>query len=178
MSTLFGGGTHAVAKSATRAMGIDLQGAQYGAPIPVVFGQNKVAGNVIWYGDFTATGHQQKQPGKGGGGQSSTTYTYSSSFELGLCEGPANIVNVYQGSSTVSLSASGGIGFSGTVGQAAWSHLSGSAALGYSGTSLAAFQNLQLGSSASLPNFNFEMAGRNQFGGGVLDANPADILTA
>ena len=158
-------------------MGIDLQGAQYGAPIPVVFGQNKVAGNVIWYGDFKSIAHQQKQGGKGGGSQTSTSYTYSASFELGLCEGTATVVNVYQGGSIVNLSASGGIAFNGAVGQAAWSHLSGSAALGYSGTALAAFQNLSLGSSASLPNFNFEMAGRNQFGGGIVDANPADIIT-
>lgn len=178
MTSLFGGGAKAVSKTPTRAMGIDLQGSQYGPPIPVVFGQNKVAGNVIWYGDFKATSHTQKQPGKGGGGSSSTSYTYSCSFELGLCEGVANVVNVYQGSSTVSLSRSGGIAFSGTTGQAAWSHLTGSAALGYSGTALAAFQNLELGSSASLPNFNFEVAARNQFGGGVVDANPADIVTA
>jgi hypothetical protein len=179
VSTLFGGGTNTVAKTPTRAMGIDMQGAQYGNPVPVVFGQNKVAGNVIWYGDFQATAHQQSQGGgKGGGGQTSTSYTYSASFELGLCEGVASIVNVYQGSSTVSLSRSGGIGFTGTQGQAAWSHLSGAAALGYSGTAIAAFQNLQLGSSASLPNFNFEVAARNQFGGGVVDALPSDILTA
>ncbi|MDE2426899.1 MAG: phage tail protein, partial [Elusimicrobia bacterium] len=178
MTSLFGGGAKAVSKTPTRAMGIDLQGSQYGPPIPVVFGQNKVAGNVIWYGDFKATSHTQKQPGKGGGGSSSTSYTYSCSFELGLCEGVASVVNVYQGSSTVSLSRSGGIAFSGTTGQAAWSHLTGSAALGYSGTALAAFQNLELGSSASLPNFNFEVAARNQFGGGVVDANPADIVSA
>jgi hypothetical protein len=178
VSTLFGGGTRSVAKSATRAMGIDLQGAQYGAPISVVFGQNKTAGNVVSYLDFKATGHQQQQPGKGGGGQSSTSYTYSASFQLGLCEGPANVINVYQGSSTVSLAASGGIAFSGALGQAPWAHLTGAMALGYSGTALACFQNLQLGSTASLPNFNFEMAGRNQFGGGIVDANPADIMTA
>jgi len=159
-------------------MGLDLQSAQYGSPIPVIFGQNKVAGNVIWYGDFKAIGHQQKQPGKGGGGGSSgTTYTYSSSYMLGLCEGPASIVNVYDGSSVKSLSSVGGIGFTGTLGQAPWAHLSGVQAIGYSGTALAAFQNKDLGSSASLPNYNFEMAGRNQVGGGILDANPADIVT-
>jgi hypothetical protein len=159
-------------------MGLDLQSAQYGSPIPVIFGQNKVAGNVIWYGDFKAIGHQQKQPGKGGGGGSSgTTYTYSSSYMLGLCEGPASVVNVYDGSSVKSLSSVGGIGFTGTLGQAPWAHLSGVQAIGYSGTALSAFQNKDLGSSASLPNYNFEMAGRNQVGGGILDANPADIVT-
>ncbi|KZC23551.1 hypothetical protein RHOFW104T7_13190 [Rhodanobacter thiooxydans] len=177
--SIFGGGSKSAAQTPKKAMGLDLQGAQYGSPIPVVFGQNKVAGNVIWYGDFQAIGHQQKQPGKGGGGGSSgTTYTYSSSYMLGLCEGPASIVNVYDGSSVKSLSSVGGIGFTGTLGQAPWAHLSGVQAIGYSGTALAAFQNKDLGGSASLPNYNFEMAGRNQFGSGILDANPADIVTA
>lgn len=160
-------------------MGLDLQSAQYGAPIPVVFGRNKVAGNVVDYMDFQAIGHQQKQPGKGGGGGSSgTTYTYSCSYLLGLCEGPATVVTVYDGSSTKSLAAAGGIGFTGTLGQAPWAHLSGVHAIGYSGTALAAFQNKDLGSSASLPNYNFEMDGRNQFSGTIKDANPADIVTA
>jgi hypothetical protein len=178
MSTLFGGGAKSISQTATRAMGIDLQGAQYGAAVPVVFGQNKVAGNVIDYMDFKAIAHQsQQQGGKGGGGGGgSTSYTYSASFILGLCEGVASIVKVYKGTSTVNLAASGGVSFSGATGQAAWSHLSGLHALGYSGTTLAAFQNLDLGSSASLPNFNFEVAGRNQLGGGVLDAAPSDIF--
>lgn len=177
--SIFGGGAKSTAQTPTKAMGLDLQSAQYGAPIPVIFGQNKVAGNVVDYMDFQAIGHQQKQPGKGGGGGSSgTTYTYSSSYLLGLCEGPASIINVYDGSSVRSLSSVGGIGFTGTLGQAPWAHLSGLHAIGYSGTALAAFQNKDLGGSASLPNYNFEMAGRNQFGGGIVDANPADIVTA
>jgi hypothetical protein len=177
MSTLFGGGGNSISQTPTRAMGIDLQGAQYGAGIPVVFGQNKVAGNVIDYMDFKAIAHESQQGGKGGGGGGgSTSYTYSVSFILGLCEGVASIVNVYKGTSTVNLAASGGVSFSGATGQAAWSHLSGLHALGYSGTTLVAFQNLDLGSSASLPNFNFEVAGRNQLGGGVLDAAPSDIF--
>jgi hypothetical protein len=176
--SLFGGGSKSAAQTPTKALGIDFQSSQYGPPLTVLFGKNKVSGNVIWYGDFAATSHKSSQGGKGGGGGSTTSYTYAASFQLALCEGPASIVNVYNGSSTVSLSNAGGVAFSGTVGQAAWSHLSGTAALGYSGTALAAFQNLQLGSSASLPNYNFEMAGRNQFGGGIADANPADIVTA
>ncbi|SEJ56193.1 Putative phage tail protein [Frateuria terrea] len=162
-------------------MGIDLQGAQYGSPIPVVFGRNKLAGNVIDYMDFKAIAHTQKQQGGkggGGGGQASTSYTYQCSYLLGLAEGVGNIVTVYDGSSTTTLSAVGGLAFTGAQGQSAWSHLSGDHALGYSGTVLAAFQNKDLGSSASLPNYNFEIDGRNQFSASIKDANPADIATA
>lgn len=179
--SLFGGGHKSAAQTPTRAMGIDLQGAQYGAPMPVLFGRNKLAGNVIWYDEFKAIAHTQKQQGGkggGGGGQTSTSYTYSVSYLLGLHEGVGNVVNVYDGSSVRSLSSVGGLAFTGTQGQAPWSHLSGDAALGYSGTVLVAFQNKDLGSSASLPNYNFEVDGRNQFSASIKDANPADIVTA
>jgi hypothetical protein len=179
--SLFGGGHKSAAQTPTRAMGIDLQGAQYGAPMPVVFGRNKLAGNVIWYDEFKAIAHTQKQQGGkggGGGGQTSTSYTYSVSYMLGLHEGVGNVVNVYDGSSVRSLSSVGGLAFTGAQGQAPWSHLSGDAALGYSGTVLVAFQNKDLGSSASLPNYNFEVDGRNQFSASIKDANPADIVTA
>ncbi|MGN6383642.1 MAG: phage tail protein [Dyella sp.] len=179
--SLFGGGHKSAAQTPSRALGLDLQGAQYGAPIPVVFGRNKLAGNVIDYFEFKAIAHTQKQQGGkggGGGGQTSTSYTYSVSYLLGLHEGVGNVVNVYDGSSARSLSSVGGLAFTGAQGQAPWSHLSGDAALGYSGTVLVAFQNKDLGSSASLPNYNFEVDGRNQFSATIKDANPADIVTA
>jgi hypothetical protein len=172
------GGGKSNANQPKRLMGLDLTGAQYGACIPVVFGQNKVPGNIIWYGDFKAVPHKEKQAGKGGGGKSNTTYTYTSSFQIGLCEGTASVVNVYDGTTTKTLAAGGGLGFTGTLTQAAWAHLSGVQALTYSGTAHADFQDYNLGSSASLPNLSFEMAARNQFGSGILDANPADIITA
>src|SRR6185437_3358956 len=83
---------------------------------------------------------------------------------------------VYDGTSTVSLSSVGAVTATGTAGQAPWSHLSGSAALGYSQTAWIAVQNLQLGSSASLPNWNVEVTGLHPYTGSS-DANPADILT-
>ncbi len=173
-----GGGGKSNASKTPRLMGLDLTGAQYGNCIPVVFGQNKVPGNVIWYGDFKAVGHKEKAAGKGGGGKSNTTYTYTSSWQVGLGEGIASVLNVYDGTVVKSLAAAGGIGFTGSPTQAAWAHLSGLQALNYSGTSLACFQDYNLGSSASLPNLAFEVAARNQYGGGILDANPADIITA
>src|SRR6185437_5856244 len=35
-----------------------------------------------------------------------------------------------------------------------------------------------LGSSGSLPNYTYEVIGRNAFGAGITDANPADIINA
>lgn len=173
--SIFGGGKSA-AKTPNKALGIDFQGAQYGPPIPVLYGQNKVSGNCIWYGDFQAIAVKQKSGGKGGGSQSSISYDYKASYQLGICEGVGSIVNVYNGTSTVSLASLGGVTASGAQGQAPWAHLTGNYALGYSGTVLVSFQNRDLGSSASLPNDNFEVAGLCQYGGGIIDANPAAII--
>lgn len=176
MSGLFGGGSKA-STTATKAMGIDFQGAQYGPPVSVVYGQNKVPGNCVWYGDFKAQAQQQKS-GKGGGGGGTTNYTYSASAQMGLCEGPGiSLVKVYDGNSVVDLSSINYAFASGAKGQAAWSHLSGSAALGYSLTALFSFQNLALGSQASLPNYNYEVKGLKPFSASIVDANPSDIVS-
>jgi hypothetical protein len=158
-------------------MGIDFQGAQYGPVVPVVYGQNKVPGNCIWYGDFQSHAQQQKS-GKGGGGGSTTNYTYSASAQMGLCEGPGiTLQSVMDGTSIVNLSSLNYAFASGAIGQAPWSHLSGSAALGYSLTAIFSFQNLDLGSQASLPNYNYVVGGLKQFSGSLKDANPKDILS-
>src|SRR5690349_1475396 len=56
-----------------------IQQSSYGVPIAIVFGQTRIAPNLIWYGDFTPIAHQSSQQsgGKGGGTshQSSTSYT-------------------------------------------------------------------------------------------------------
>lgn len=168
--------------AATQALGLDFESAQYGPPIPVVYGQNKVSGNVISYDGFTVSA--QGGAGKGGGG-AATGYTYSASFLLALCEGPIDHINcVYDGTTSYPYSAGppiaiplGGFQALGTSGQAAWSHLTGAAALGYDRTALFGLANFNLGNSPSIPNLNFEVAGLKQFGSGIVDANPADILS-
>jgi hypothetical protein len=165
------------ATTQTQAMGIDLQGSQYGPPIPVVYGQNRVAGNVIWYGDFKAVQHTQKV-GKGFGGATSSSYTYSASYLNGLCEGPIiGIANVWSGNSIVLLSTLAPFSATGTASQAPWSYLPWPANLSYAYTALFGVDNMSLGGSPTLPNYNYEVAGLLQFGSGILDANPAAILT-
>jgi hypothetical protein len=174
VSSLLGGGAKTASTTPTQAMGIQFTSSQYGQPVPVVYGTSKVGGNCMWYGDFKSIASSQKV-GKGGGSQT-TGYTYSASFQLGLCEGPiAGIGTVWNGTSTVNLSKTGVVTSTGTVGQAPWSHLSGSFALGYSETAWLAVANLSLGSSASLPDWNPEVQGLCIYPGSS-DANPADIL--
>lgn len=67
----------------------------------------------------------------------------------------------------------------GHPGQGAWSHLSNShpdEALGYSSTAYVYSAAFQLGSNAGMSNHTFELDGKLQFGGEVVDANPADIV--
>ncbi len=57
-----------------------------GIAIPRIFGRMRVGGNIIWATDFTE--HVNTEGGKGlGSKNTSTTYTYSASFAVALCEG-------------------------------------------------------------------------------------------
>jgi len=69
----------------------------------------------------------------------------------------------------------------GGQGQSPWSYLTSkhpSQALGYTQLAMIASSQLYLGYSPELPNYNYEVAGAYQVGGGILDANPADCITA
>ena len=72
--------------------GIRVQTSVLGTPIPIVYGRNRISGNLLDYFGFTAT-PQQHKGGKGGlfgsggkGGQQQ--YDYGASVVIGLCQGP------------------------------------------------------------------------------------------
>src|SRR5216684_2700768 len=66
--------------------GLQIQTSAIGKAIPLIYGATRIAGNLIWYGDFKATAHASSPPGGGkggvaggggkGGSGGSTTYTY------------------------------------------------------------------------------------------------------
>ena len=115
----------------TIASGLQLQSSSYGAPIPLVYGTSRLAPNLIWYNNFTATpvSNGGKGGGKGGAGGNSKTgegqsYTYTVSLQMGICEGPIiGIGNVYQDKTVTTLSALGLSLFTGTYPQAPWGFL-------------------------------------------------------
>ena len=75
--------------SATRIEALQLQSSAYGVTLPLAYGRTRLPGNLLWYGGFKATAHTQTQSGKGGGVKvQNTTYAYSASVMMGLCEGP------------------------------------------------------------------------------------------
>ncbi|MDI3260373.1 MAG: phage tail protein [Sinobacteraceae bacterium] len=178
MSGLFGSGQgHAVATQATRANGIQVQASSFGRALPIVYGRSRINGQLIWYGDFQAVEHKQ-QVGKGGGSVS-TSYTYSSSFAVALCEGPIQrLGTIWKGSGQTTLSDLQATLMTGAPGQAPWSHWSGAAALNYPYVAYVACLNLQLGSTPTVPNLNWEVYGLLPFNaaGGIYDAEPSAIL--
>jgi hypothetical protein len=98
-----GGGKNALAAKPNLLNALRVQTSSYGQVVPIVYGQNRISGRLIWSGDFAAIPHTstQKVGGKGlgsGGGNaiSNTTYTYQSAVASALCLGPIqNIHNVW-----------------------------------------------------------------------------------
>ena len=175
-----GGGksTHTYAE---KLNGIRIQSSLFGAPIPIVYGTTRITSNLLWYDNFIATPHTETQSGgKGGGGSSSSTsYSYTADVIFGLCEGTnVGIGNIIKEKAMTTLTNEGLTFFNGARPQSAWGYLaskSPSKSLAYYGTCYLAGASISLGSDATLPNFSFELQGKNIVSGKV-DANPADII--
>lgn len=189
MSFFLGGGN----KSKPQFTGLSVQTSTNALPITLGWGQNRVAPNIIWQGDFQA--HKQKQ-GKGGG-KSVTTYTYSASFQLGLCWGEIHdVVTIWKDKSKMNAATTpniigklkGGSAwafFKGTTPQDPWGYMTTKhpdEALGYPGIAHADIANYDLGQTNTLGQHSFEIQAlrwNTAKGGatGALDADPALILT-
>lgn len=79
-----------ISSSDTRIEALSLQSSAYGVPLQVLYGVNRVKGNLIWYGGFKATPvtSTKSAGGKGGGVKTqNTTFNYTASVMMGLCEG-------------------------------------------------------------------------------------------
>lgn len=68
------------------------QGASYGTFIPRVYGSAALAGNIFWIENnaLKEVSTTETQGGKGGGGSEVTTYSYYTTFAIGLCKGPVD----------------------------------------------------------------------------------------
>lgn len=63
---------------------LQLQASQEGAPIPLVFGRGRIAGQIIWASRFR---EHRTDRGGGKGGPRVSQFSYSVSFAVGICEG-------------------------------------------------------------------------------------------
>ena len=158
--------------------------AEYGTAVPEIYGTTRIGGNIIYYDDFTAHEHKEThRAGKGGGKQTNITYTYSVATIIGLCEGQiAGVGRIWKDkevynypSEEVGLSL-----FDGASTQAPWSYVAQhhpNKSLPYNGLAYMAGV-IDLGDSAAMPTYNFEIKGKLLSTGDGVDVNPADYIRA
>src|SRR5215472_9990290 len=116
MSLLTGGksgGKNALAAKPNLLNALQVQTSSYGQVIPVLYGQNRIAGRLLWSGDFQSVAHTSTQKvggkglGSGGGNVSQTTYTYQTAVAIALCMGPIqNMYNVWDTKGRLTLVSS------------------------------------------------------------------------
>jgi hypothetical protein len=181
MGGLFGGGGGATnATQQTKAAGIRVQTSVYGLPIPLVYGRQRVAINLVWYGDFKAIA-QEESGGKGGGESAGGgSYIYRASIQLAICEGPIEaILQVWESKGRRLIGNTSFTAHLGTYPQDPWSYLVTAhpdEAMPYPGVAHCDAQNYRLGESDALPNFNFELDGLAENVAGSNDCDPADVI--
>ncbi|MGC1300938.1 MAG: phage tail protein [Caulobacteraceae bacterium] len=192
-----GGSTHTTSQ---KYDGVIVQSSLKGIPIAKGWGTAQLGCNLVDYLDFSS---KKVSTGKGGGAQ--PDFDYFATLVLAICLGPiAGIRTIYKDSAyfiaqgsgskevngtTIVISAKTPVQaagltqlFLGQVFQAPWTYLQSNHpadALGYSGIAYAAAENYNLNTSATTPNFNFEvqfLVRGNVNGATVDDANPAEIM--
>jgi hypothetical protein len=174
---------HTTTTRANKISEFTVSTAEYGSAVPEVLGTVRIAGNIIYYDDFTAHEHKEVQrAGKGGGSKHvNITYTYTVAAILGLCEGEINGVSrVWVGkdiyrypNEKIQMTL-----FRGTQDQQPWAYTQGkhpNKALAYSGLAYVAGV-VDLGDSGAFPSYNFEVKGKLLDTGDGIDVNPADYI--
>ncbi len=176
MSFFFGGGK----KAKPQFTGLQTQTSSSALPVPIIYGMNRAAPNIIYQGNFKS--HKQKQKA-GKGGPSVTTYTYSADFQLGLCYGViAGIGRAWRDTSKKnSYTSFGWTLATGTRPQAPWGYLvtkAPSKALGYPDIATLSAANYNLETSNSLQQHSFEIKGvlYDTQVGVADDAEPAAMI--
>jgi Putative phage tail protein len=187
---LFGSDDSLGTQSPTPYGSLRIQTSTQGVVIPVIFGTQRIAGNLIWAGDFQATAVQSGGGGKGGGKGSVSSYDYSSSYMMALCEGPiASIGQVWNGKAVLDEPSSDMTIGLGLYPQMPWSYLltkHPSQAIAYPGIAYCAIPNADLGSANSLPNTSFEILGFNILAGTqassaiytISDVSPYSVIVS
>lgn len=181
-----GGKTSTISNSEQRILSLQVQQSSQGLTLPVVYGRARVAGNLIWYGDFTTieTKTTTRQGGKGGGGvkQEDISYTYEAAVMMALCEGEIKGIGriwrdkeKFESLSQLRLNlAKGGDE------QPTWTHLQQpkhqAQAINYSGTAYIYSPNYELTKSAQIYSHNFEVIGKMGYSSSIPDANPSEII--
>ena len=170
--------------SVTRYAGLQVQTSALGLNIPIGWGTFRCKCNLVDYLDFKSTANKARS---GKGGSTTTSYNYSASLILAICEGPIDAVTtvyvngkIYADGATSALAQTSLSLANGTVGQAVWPYLTSSHpdhAIGYSGLAIVHAGHYGLGTTATPPNHSFEVVRTAAFGvAGAPDADPSLVL--
>src|SRR5258707_7440172 len=87
------GGKNALAAKPNLLNALQVQTSSYGQVIPILYGQTRIAGRLLWAGDFTAIPHTSttkvggKGLGSGGGNVANTSYTHQTAVAIAICMG-------------------------------------------------------------------------------------------
>jgi hypothetical protein len=139
------------------------QTSKYGTAIPYVLGRQRIAGNVIWTHDMQT---YEKKTKVGKGGQTSISTGYTQSCLIGICKGPILGISRVWANGTCIIDARNGakplIGqlYTGTADQMpdpTYQSYMGADVPAYRGLAYISLTNFDLGSTAVLPNFEFEV---------------------
>ena len=181
-----GGKSSTITSAEERILSLQVQQSSQGLTLPVIYGRTRVAGNLIWYGDFVTIENKTttQQGGKGGGGvkQVDIAYTYEAAVMLALCEGEIQGVGrIWRDKEKFdSLAQLRLTLMRGGDEQPLWTHLAQAKhqnqALNYSGTAYLCSPNYELTKSAQIYQHNFEVIGKLGYSGNIPDANPREII--
>lgn len=181
-----GGKSSTITSAEERILSLQVQQSSQGLTLPVIYGRTRVAGNLIWYGDFVTIENKTttQQGGKGGGGvkQVDIAYTYEAAVMLALCEGEIQGVGrIWRDKEKFdSLAQLRLTLMRGGDEQPLWTHLAQAKhqnqALNYSGTAYLCSPNYELTKSAQIYQHNFEVIGKLGYSGNIPDADPREII--
>ena len=181
-----GGKSSTITSAEERILSLQVQQSSQGLTLPVIYGRTRVAGNLIWYGDFVTIENKTttRQGGKGGGGvkQVDIAYTYEAAVMLALCEGEIQGVGrIWRDKEKFdSLAQLRLTLMRGGDEQPLWTHLAQAKhqnqALNYSGTAYLCSPNYELTKSAQIYQHNFEVIGKLGYSGNIPDADPREII--
>ncbi len=148
-----------------------VQASSYGKAIPLVYGNARIAGNIIWsrpIQEHITTTTQSSGGGKGGGGGGSvetttTTYTYTASIAVAICEGPiSEVVRVWADAKQLDLTQGSYTLYLGDETQLPDTYIStflpAGQTPGYRGMAYVVIKDFPLGDYGNrIPNFTFEV---------------------
>ena len=154
-----------------------------GEPVARVFGRMRIGGQVIWASDFQETRSTTRQGGKGSApGQDVTSYSYTVSLAVALCEGEiTRVARVWADGEELDLSSIAMTTYRGSADQLPDPLIEAIEGAGqvpaYRGTAYVVFEDLPLGPFGNrVPQLSFEVLRAEDTDSGTHDTDLAQIV--